>query len=180
MYKTESSFDWVRLAANNIIQERKMLVTIVNLKNINGMQHWTPVAIMEGSATIFYGDSFGEPIPKKLHDTYTWWICEHGYTGPIMVKSLPIGHQMDGSSCGTFTINSLHHFLNPASPLIGGQKASVTSERLDAFNVLSAQIVLRVCERVQTLSNANPQCSLLPMRQVQNRIWTQTHYLCKT
>ena len=90
-------------------------MTIVNLKNINGMQHWTPVTITDGGATIFYGDSFGEPIPKKLHDTYTWWIRKHGYTGPIMVKSLPIGHQTDGSSCGTFAINSLRHFLNPAS-----------------------------------------------------------------
>ena len=174
-YKTESSFDWVQSAANNIIQERKMLVTIVNLKNINSMQHWTLVTITDGGATIFYGDSFGKPIPKKLklHNTYTWWICEHGYTGPIMVKSLPISHQTDGSSCGTFAINSLCHFLNPASPLISGQKASVTSERLDAFNILSAQIVLQVCERVQTLSNANPQCSLLPLRQVWNRIWTR-------
>ena len=179
-YEKESSFDWVRSVANNIIQERKMLVTIVNLQNINGMQHWTPVTIADGGATIFYGDSFGEPIPKKLHGTYTWWIREHGYTGPITVKSLPIGHQTDGSSCGTFAINSLRHFLNPARPLIGGQKASVTSERLDAFNVLSAQIVLRVCEIVQTLSDANPPCSLLWLRQARNQIWTQTHYPCKT
>jgi hypothetical protein len=171
-YKTENSFDWVWSAANNIIQERKMLVTVVNLKKISGMQHWTLVAIADGGATIFYGDSFGKPIPKKLHDTYTWWIRKHGYTGPITVKSLPIGHQTDGTSCGTFAINSLRHFLNPACPLIGSQKASITSERLDAFNIVSAQIVLQVCERVQTLSNANPRHSLLWLRQVRNQIWT--------
>ena len=54
-YKTECSFNWVQSAANNIIQERKMLMTIVNLKNINSMQHWTLVAITDGGATILWG-----------------------------------------------------------------------------------------------------------------------------
>ncbi|KAI0683375.1 hypothetical protein BC835DRAFT_1311080 [Cytidiella melzeri] len=80
--------------------------------HVNG-NHWTLFHVTKSTREISYGDSFGNPPPKRHTKAFQCWLEMHepslyGLGGTIPISSQPYD---EGISCGITVINAINHAL---------------------------------------------------------------------
>jgi hypothetical protein len=83
-YQSENEYKWLRDLGDELVQNQLTIVTVVYLGDITKSKHWVPLVVANRGADLYYGDSFGQPIPAKLREAYRWWINMHGYSSMVL------------------------------------------------------------------------------------------------
>lgn len=137
-YHQAPTFKWIRRCAEDIILNRRTLLTFQHLGK--EYPHWVSIVIDGENRKILYGDSFHDTIPIDLLSAYQWWLSQHTTSVCFNLEDLAIGTQTDSSSCGFYAENALeHHALPNSIPLITA--AGAKSERMKQFLSLSQKIL---------------------------------------
>ena len=127
VHTKKEGYHWENLMAI----ENRVIPGEVN--SINGIihlpEHWVSVVIDFQQQQIYYGDSFGQPMPNRKRKACERWV-EHLVNRSAVLasgsvvgyRSLPTGYQEDSISCGLFALNSIgHHYLGhpilPSDPI---------------------------------------------------------------
>lgn len=143
-YESAQSFRWLRAVADDLVRNQAALVSTAHLEEITHEPHWTGLTLdlSQHIGKISYGDSFDEPIPRRLLEALRWWMGQHT-EAHLEFEKLPIGTQTDGFSCGMFVDNAQQHFVDPEISLIekGGNFAHA---RLRTFNKIGQWALERV------------------------------------
>jgi hypothetical protein len=111
-YPTEKKYLWLQNLGDELIQSTCSIVTVTNLEDITGNQHWVALILSSGGAALYYGDLLHQPIPPRLVSGLTWWIQEyHGALHPVTISLPTITRQQDNHSCGIYAVTALVDFL---------------------------------------------------------------------
>ncbi|KAF7371544.1 hypothetical protein MVEN_00009400 [Mycena venus] len=154
-YRSSQSFRWIRDIADDLVRNEAALISTAHLGKINDKPHWIGLVFdfSQPTATIRYGDSFGEPMPAQLLAACRWWIAQHS-EAHLMLEDLPIGAQSDGFSCGMLVDNSLQHFVD-SQVLLSVPGLSFVNARLEAFKKIAKWTLerLEVARALATLED---------------------------
>jgi hypothetical protein len=129
IYLTSRSYHAIREHAQDLatgIQD--VLGTVANIDG----NHWIALMVDFRKRMVYYGDSLGGAIDKKLRLAYDWWFSMHNEKAFEWVQ-MEITRQQDRYSCGLLAVNALAHIINPRQFNLMAARA-VDAERI---NVLS-------------------------------------------
>ena len=144
VHKKKEGYLW------NALMEIENKIVTGEVTSFSGVMHlplhWVSVVVDFQQLKILYGDSFGDPMPKRRYKAFERWI-NHLITrstklsGNITIEKLETGQQMDEISCGLFALNSIaHHYLN--TPLLPSDAIILAGRRMEiALDIISTMMV---------------------------------------
>jgi hypothetical protein len=158
VHKKKDGYLW------NALMEIENKIVTGEVNSFGGVMHlplhWVSVVIDFQQLKIHYGDSFGDPMPKRKYKAFERWI-NHLVTrssqlsGNITLGPLETGQQMDYISCGLFALNSIaHHYLN--TPLLLSDKILLVGRRMEiALDIISTMTVCIFTSLQNYITNNN-------------------------
>jgi hypothetical protein len=154
VHTSKSGWLWENLKA---VEDRVVVGEIDSICGVMHLhKHWVSVVIDFQQQQILYGDSLGQPMPKREHYACKRWV-KHLITqsakltggGEISNGVLPTGCQKDGTSCGLFALNSItHHYLG--YPLLPSDPVTLSCRRMEiTLDIIGSMTVCFVSHSVE-------------------------------